>query len=88
MTELEKKLKKLGYNQAYIDIPCSRYKNVSSYNSRILSYIDLNESQNKIDGYYVDICDGITSQQDIDYIQIAFNNLERDIKELGGEINK
>ena len=81
MTKLEAKLIELGYEQdlqnQYIYI---KYK----YNNWCLIYVGLNES--KTDCYiYIDDIEPICEQRELDSLQQAFNEMQKDLEVLGNE---
>lgn len=82
MTKLEEKLIELGYTHRY-DSYRQRsefFKSIkfSEYYIRITHRLDINIiTESEISTMYV-----ITSQQDIDNLQQAFNQLQSDLKEL------
>ena len=84
MTELQKKLESLDYD--YDGDSC--YKKDSDYDKSISQVITLNEELDEIVDYCVVEFDTITTQKRIDNLQISFNNLTRDIKEIKGETNR
>lgn len=85
MTQLEKKLKEMGYRPDLNSKVLPHYKKQCDYNKWVDGCMVLNVDRSKIINHYVSMLSGIHSQQDIDNIQIAFNNLERDIKEIKNE---
>ena len=86
MTALEKKLVSLKYGFLHGNMGQPNYGKISDYDKRIEGVIVLNNDRNKIVSMVVRIYGDVRTQQDIDNIQIAYNNLTQDIKELGGEI--
>lgn len=83
-SNLVKKLKELGYRKMYSD-----YLNNSNYyiknyeNVKQVVCIDCNYEV-LILNYYIEFNRNITSQKDLDNIQIAFNRIQSDMKMLYG----
>lgn len=81
---LAKKIIELGYKKTFTD-----YKNFTNY--YVKEYEDVEQVvcidcnyEILIHNYYVELNRNITSQKDLDNIQIAFNRLQSDIKVLYG----
>ena len=78
---LEEKLKKMGY--------ClyDSARSISIYKKKDCGFFEEPTTivlcKGKIVHYYLQTNINIYNQQDIDYLQIAFNNLKRDVKEIG-----
>lgn len=81
MTKLEEKLKELGYEN---NVPFSPSPVFQRDFDIYFGVLYLNKEKTKIIGSslncFLDIC--INSQKDINDLQIAFNNLQRDLKIL------
>lgn len=83
-SNLVKKLKELGYHKMYSDYLNNANYYIKNYeNVEQVVCIDCNY-EILIHNYYVELNRNITSQKDLDNIQIAFNRLQSDIKVLYG----
>lgn len=83
-SNLVKKLKELGYHKTYSDYVNNANYYIKNYeNVEQVVCIDCNY-EILIHNYYVELNRNITSQKDLDNIQIAFNRLQSDIKVLYG----
>lgn len=80
MTILEKKLKEMGYIELW-GTPANIYSK-NDTNEYIYQNIELDRKCLFIKDYYVSLNADINSQNFIDDIQIAFNNVRRDFEEL------
>jgi chromosome segregation ATPase len=76
MTKLEQKLIELGYENTYRD---TRY--IKQKISHFRTIISLEEDKQKIEESFIEY-DYVETQQDIDNLQQAFNQLQNDLKEL------
>ena len=79
MTKLEEKLIMLGYENTYRD---TRY--IKQKNSHFRTIISLEENKQKIEESFIEY-DYVESQQDIDNLQQAFNQLQQDLEVLKDE---
>lgn len=83
-SNLVKKLKELGYHKMYSDYLNNANYYIKNYeNVKQVVCIDCNYEV-LIHNYYVEFNRNITSQKDLDNIQIAFNRIQSDIKVLYG----
>ena len=81
---LVKKLKELGYRKMYSDYLNNVNYYIKNYeNVKQVVCIDCNYEV-LIRSYYVEFNRNITSQKDLDNIQIAFNRIQSDVKILYG----
>lgn len=76
MTKLEQKLLELGYENTYRD---TRY--IKQKISHFRTIISLEKDKQKIEESFIEY-DYVETQQDIDNLQQAFNQLQDDLKEL------
>lgn len=84
----QEKLKEMGYcvTRVYgIKLPHHFTKYYGEYEVEIFIDLDDNDNLKDATGAVVRIEREIVSQEVIDLIQIAFNNLQRDLKELKSE---
>lgn len=79
MTKLEQKLIELGYE---IQDTAWTYKQTRNRYFDCFVYIQFLKKENKINYYGVKPIFSIKTQQDIDNLQQAFNQLQNDLKEL------
>lgn len=83
-SNLVKKLKELGYKKLYSDYLNNANYYIKNYeNVKQVVCIDCNYEV-LIHNYYVEFNRNITSQKDLDNIQIAFNRIQSDMKMLYG----
>ena len=83
-SNLVKKLKELGYRKMYSDYLNNANYYIKNYeNVEQVVCIDCNYEV-LIHNYYIEFNKNITSQKDLDNMQIAFNRLQSDIKVLYG----
>lgn len=83
-SNLVKKLKELGYKKLYSDYLNNANYYIKNYeNVKQVVCIDCNYEV-LIHNYYIEFNKNITSQKDLDNIQIAFNRLQSDVKVLYG----
>ena len=83
-SNLVKKLKELGYRKMYSDYLNNVNYYIKNYeNVKQVVCIDCNYEV-LIRSYYVEFNRNITSQKDLDNIQIAFNRIQSDVKILYG----
>lgn len=83
-SNLVKKLKELGYRKMYSDYLNNANYYIKNYeNVKQVVCIDCNY-EILIHNYYVEFNRNITSQKDLDNIQIAFNRIQSDMKMLYG----
>lgn len=80
MTKLEEKLKELGYEHTHVN--GHWYKEYDG-NKSIFIYTD--EHYEKIRYYYIHFYSFIECQNDIDEIQQAFNEMQKDLQKLTKE---
>ena len=79
MTKLEEKLIQLGYE----NIKNNRW--VKEYDGNKNIFINTNENHNEIKEYYIHFYSFLECQQDIDNLQQAFNQLQKDLEVLKDE---
>lgn len=77
MTKLEEKLVELGYEKT---IGSGRWCKEYDGNKNI--FINTDEYYKKIKDYYIHFYSFIECQQDLDNLQLAFNELQKDLEEL------
>lgn len=83
-SNLVKKLKELGYKKLYSDYLDNANYYIKNYeNVEQVVCIDSNYEV-LIHNYFIQFNRNITSQEDLDNMQIAFNRLQSDIKVLYG----
>lgn len=83
-SNLVKKLKELGYKKLYSDYLNNTNYYIKNYeNVKQVVCIDCNYEV-LILNYYIEFNRNITSQKDLDNIQISFNRIQSDIKVLYG----
>lgn len=83
-SNLVKKLKELGYKKLYSDYLNNANYYIKNYeNVKQVVCIDCNYEV-LIHNYYIEFNRNITSQKDLDNIQIAFNRIQSDMKMLYG----
>lgn len=78
MTKLEQKLLELGYAQ---------FANIKTYfqkefNCALSKVIVLNDQLTEVKGHKISLYGVIRTQQDIDNLQQAFNEMQKDLEEL------
>ena len=79
MTKLEAKLVELGYEQLnYKNDDYLTYRKFTKFQCTIA--IGLSNDRSRIHKSYIN--DKIISQHDIDNLQLAFNQMQKDLKEL------
>ncbi len=83
MTQLEKKLKEMGYKHIFSSYSIAVCETIKYYIKDTNQYIET--CYGNINDYYVQTLN-VKTQEDIDNIQIAFNNLKRDIEEIKNEL--
>ena len=78
MTKLEQKLQELGYEQQKL------YKQLfeKEFNCALHKTIFLNDQLTKVKGHKISPYGAFRTQQDIDNLQQAFNEMQRDLEIL------
>lgn len=76
MTKLEKKLIELGYER----ISFYKYEKCFDFYNEVICEIDVREKP--IGRLRLGMYDWFYSQQDIDNLQLAFNEMQKDLEEL------
>lgn len=78
MTKLEQKLLELGYEQ----LPYLKTYFVKEFNCVMHKVIFLNDQLTEVKGHKISPYGAFRTQQDIDNLQLAFNELQKDLEEL------
>jgi hypothetical protein len=77
MTKLEEKLIELGYENIYVN---GRW--YKEYDGNKSIFINTDEHHKKIKDYHIHFYSFIECQQDIDNLQLAFNEMQKDLEIL------
>lgn len=84
MTKLEEKLIELGYDQNF-EYPHIFYKKINGINLNIYTCCEVSRIQDA-NVYQVKV--GFSTQQQIDDLQKAFNQLQNDLEVLKGDLSE
>lgn len=84
MTKLEEKLLELGYRYSFDN--SEGYLYIKTHNKKYIFNVLLSYSKRRIENYDMANVYDIHSQQDINDLQQAFNEFQKDLQKLGVDV--